>query len=175
MHDLQSYRSPATRCEIELRCPGCGRPFFVPEPDAEVSVSTCPHADCQLVSFVWAMAILGSIRFEGRLIDCKAVALSDLVRPPPPKTALELAPMLVILGLFLVVPLWMSCAVWDEDAGHRLIVLMMITPALFIGVLALIACGADLVDDLRRRRRSTNKRRDSLQRARWLESRSVPP
>lgn len=167
MSPLDVYRSPANPARIELQCPSCRRSLFVAPPELTVGVTACPHLDCQVVSFVCVDSVYGATRHQ-------LVPLAALVRPPPRPSRIDTRAIVGILGVFLLVPLTMLTLAAPLAGPMWLCVLVLIGPALLIGLFALIGLSLDLHDEWRQARRALAARGHALGHARWIDARDRP-
>jgi hypothetical protein len=161
------FRTPSSSASVELRCPYCERSLYIAPPEASVSLTTCPHVNCQHVALVCTGEALGrdllgvdgsvALTFE-RFVETRTRVLSP--------DAVDILLTLVGFIIFILTPLTMWTFAW-RDLDLLLLVVWLTWPALGIGLCALLAIVVDVLDARRDRRRLSAVRRQGFARARW--------
>jgi hypothetical protein len=170
MSSENPFRITSSSACVELRCPHCERNLYIAAPEALVSLTTCPHVNCQHVALVCSGEALGRDQLGWEIGDGSiAMTLERFLKPRVRSLdATDALFVFVHFMIFVVAPITMLAYAWRE--GLELLALMVIStsPAALVGLgmmTAVLLCVLDVRRDLRR---ITAVRRHSFARARWL-------
>jgi hypothetical protein len=175
MSSENPFRVVSDSARVELRCPYCERNLYIAPPDASVSLTACPHLDCQHVALVCTGEATDLLSWETR-DGCVAMTLEHFVDPPSRILSFDaIDAMFILVGfiLYIVAPLTMWAYAW-RDLNLLLMVVVLTGPAALIGLGALVGIVEDVRTARRVRRRLKAVRRHAFARARWQMSRVRP-
>jgi hypothetical protein len=171
------FRTLHASASIQLSCPACERNFHVCPPDTLVSLTACPHTDCQHVALVCTgEALVRSWLGWHRGEEVVAMSLDSFLEARPPsfgaREAIEsifvIAPVFV---LFFVAPLTMWIHAWQQGTQLLTVVAVLTMPAFLVSLLLLLTIGLCVREERRERRGLRAVRRRAFRRARWLTAR----
>jgi hypothetical protein len=168
MSSENPFRVASDSARVELRCPYCERNLYITRPDAVVSLTACPHLDCQHVALVCTGEAADLLSWESG-DGCVAMTLEHFVEPPSRILSIDaIDAMFILVGfiIYIVAPFTMWAYAW-RDLNLLLVVMVLTGPAALIGLGALVGIVEDVRVARRVRRRLTDVRRDAFARARW--------
>jgi hypothetical protein len=171
------FRTPYSPASLELHCPHCERNLYLAPPEAAVSLTACPHLDCQRVALVCSGEALGHDLLGWKIGD-QSVALTferfvETRRRILLPDATDILLMLVGFIIYILTPMTMWAYAW-RDVNLLLVVVVLTGPAVGIGLCALLAIVLDVRRARRDRRRLADVRREAFARARWQVARVRP-
>jgi hypothetical protein len=164
------FRLISSSSSVELRCPHCERNLYLAPPEALVSLTACPHLDCQHVALVCTGEALG-----GNLLGTEAhdglvamtferfVEASGRVRSFDVSDAVFLFVGFII---YIVTPMTMWIYAW-RDLELLLLIVVLTGPAALIGLGMVVVMIVGARHDRRDRRQLAAVRRQAFARARW--------
>jgi hypothetical protein len=171
------FRTPANSASVELRCPYCERNLYIAPLEALVSLTACPHPNCQHVAVLCTREALGR-DLLGSYNGCVAMTIERFVDVrrrvswlDAMKTFLAFGPLFL---MFVVAPSTMLDYAWQEGGDLWVIVAIFTTPAALIGLSMIVGILACEWDERRDRRKLASVRRQAFARARWQISRVRP-
>jgi hypothetical protein len=171
------FRSPASSASVEFRCPYCERNLYIAPLEALVSLTTCPHSDCQHVAVVCTREALGRdllASYNG----CVAMTLERFVDVRRRVSWLDAMTTFLALGplflMFGVAPWTMLSYAWQQGRELWVTVAMFTTPAALIGLSMIVGILACEWDERRDCRKLAAVRRQAFARARWQIARVRP-
>jgi hypothetical protein len=162
------FRTPANSASVELRCPACERNLYIEMPGTLVSLTTCPHPNCQHV----ALVCTGEARGRDRLRSgCVAVTLERFVDVHRRVSWLDAMNTFLACGplflMFCVAPSTMLAYAWQQGGQLWVMVAMFTSPAALFGlfmIVGIVWCGWE---ERRDRRTLAAVRQQAFARARW--------
>lgn len=179
MSSEDPFRTPSSLASVELRCPGCERNLYIAPPEASVSLTTCPHPNCQHVALVCTRDALGHDRLGWEPAD-KAVAmtLEHFIEARGRVDTHTAADVLFTWGpavaIFVLTPLTMLAYAWREGLELLMLVAMCTSPAVLLTLCMTTAIVLFERDDRRERRQLAAMRRQAFGRARWQLAKTRP-
>jgi hypothetical protein len=176
MRSENPFRVVSSLACVELRCPYCERNLYIAPPEAFVSLTACPHLDCQHVALVCTGEALGRELLGSEIGDgCVAMTLEHFVEPVRIWSidAIDVLFFLVGFIIYVVAPIAMWTYAW-RDLDLFLLNGAVTWPAALIGLCALVGFVSDVQTARRDRRRLTIVRRHAFARARWQVARARP-
>jgi hypothetical protein len=171
------FRTPSSSACVELSCPHCERNLYTATPDASVSLTTCPHLDCQHVALVCTGEALGGDQLGWETGDGSvAMTLERFIEARGRVPSLDpIDALFILIGfiIYIVTPLTMWACAW-RDLSLLLLIVTLTSPAALIGLGMLVTIVLDVRSARRERRRLVIVRRRSFARARWQLARVRP-
>lgn len=156
------FRNASSSALVELCCPHCKRNLYIATPESLVTLTTCPHADCQHVALICTGEASGD---EGSVALTFERFLEPRVRP---MGEIEVADFAFAFGIFVVLPVTMWAHAFEHGPGLLMTMVIGFTvPAALCGLAMIIAVAGDAIIDRRERRRLAAVRRHAFPRARW--------
>jgi hypothetical protein len=179
MSSENPFRTPANLASVELRCPVCERDFYIEPPATSVSLTTCPHPDCQHVALVCTGEALGRDRLGWEAADKSvAMTLQHFVEARGRMVSPTIGEVLFIFGpivaVFIIAPIAMCAHAWRVGLELLMLVAMSTSPAVMLGSTLIAAVILFERDDRRERRDLAAVRRRAFTRARWQLARVRP-
>jgi hypothetical protein len=166
------FRTPSSSACVELSCPHCERNLYIAQPETTVSLTTCPHLNCQHVALVCTGEALGRDRLGWEPIDTSvAMTLDHFIEARGRMHSHTAADVLFIYGpvfaIFVVTPVTMLAYAWREGLELLLLVSMCTSPAVLLMLCMTTAFVLFDRDDRRERRQLVAVRRRAFARSRW--------
>lgn len=172
MSSEDPFRTPSSLACVELRCPACARNLYIAPPEASVSLTTCPHLNCQHVALVCTGEALGRNLLvweigNGSVALTLEHFLEGRVRMPPPSAADVAFTLGPVFAIFVLTPMMMMAYAWREGLELLMLVAMCTSPAVLLTLCLITVFTLFEWQDRRERRQVAAVRRQAFRRARW--------
>jgi hypothetical protein len=166
------FRTPSSSVCVELRCPSCTRNFYIAPPETSVSLTTCPHPNCQHVALVCTGEALGRDRLGWEPLDTSvAMTLERFLEARGRVDSHTVADALFTWGpvfaIFVITPVTMLAYAWREGLELLMLISMCTSPAVLLTLCMTTAFVLFERDGRHERRKLAAVRRRAFGGARW--------